>query len=428
MHERANSYINTEIEILLFILTRSVPRKRHRRIIGYDLCSANFDKPVEHLNCSRKKFRTRKNSLLKRKLIQISFQNEKTTYYTITPLGICYLSQQRELNKPNVLTAIEIMERFYETTKLYNPDYVKLKGIRNDLKEMEIEEEIIQEKFLSVCKNQTIIQTEHDDVFQYHIILSAKIPNQNIKWEMGEFLIMHDGPELEKFKLQAEKIKKERIKKSSVYTGNFNPESDIFINYLFFEPSTKDFVQQTNMDIFNFRISDFVLKGLLFELCDLPEVNYWNVIQQELEKSGEMTGEKLKKVNEIEHKKYSKINKSFLRIAKSYGQTLHSWLGVAQQGLNQSDYRFDDAMEFQRTGRTMYLPDNLQTSKGLKIAKEVQDKEKKRTAKLFPEPDFDYMMHIHFDKNRRKMAEYDEGWFEDGKDITPYDDSDGPRY
>lgn len=159
MPKRDKSYSKLD-EILFIFLHQSKEVPYWRKISGYGLTSSDFNKIPDNVGhvkglgkeSSRKIFLGYKDYLLKRKFItQIKSSDKRSTYYSITPLGICHLQNEPffsdRIGSWEAKQVMRIIETFLnkQTTfksKILGPEKFDFEHIWNRLNFVEDEHDI----------------------------------------------------------------------------------------------------------------------------------------------------------------------------------------------------------------------------------------------------------------------------------------------
>jgi len=147
-------------EILFIFLHESKEVPYWRKISGYGLTGSDFDKIPDQIGhvkglgkeYSRKIFLGYRDRLLKRKFItQIKCSDKRSTYYSITPLGICHLQNEPyasdRIGRWEVKQVFKIMETFLNKqtpfkSKILGPEKFDFEHIWNRLNYVEDEHDI----------------------------------------------------------------------------------------------------------------------------------------------------------------------------------------------------------------------------------------------------------------------------------------------
>jgi len=99
---RATSYLNNNLKILQGLLEYGKEVKFRKRVIGWGLHESDFDK--NEIPGTRKIMRSRIEPFLESRYIKKIIETDKRSkgYYTITPLGLSFLFQNRSIDARNI--------------------------------------------------------------------------------------------------------------------------------------------------------------------------------------------------------------------------------------------------------------------------------------------------------------------------------------
>ena len=114
MSKRAR--LRTNYLILQELLEYSKPVMYRKRIIGYGLKSVDFSKLS-----TRKLFRTNREFFLQSGfIVKLKTTDARSQYYTVTPLGICYLIKYEHyvdrITSKEIKGIFKIMHSFYDNS------------------------------------------------------------------------------------------------------------------------------------------------------------------------------------------------------------------------------------------------------------------------------------------------------------------------
>ena len=115
MPKREESRLESELNLLLFILENGTEKRYWNKVQGYGVTEADFEKDKNaHRKISAKIFRDRKKRLVDLKfIVQLRSKNKKSKYFGITPLGIIFLHQNRESDNKFVIQRTFTILKFY---------------------------------------------------------------------------------------------------------------------------------------------------------------------------------------------------------------------------------------------------------------------------------------------------------------------------
>ncbi len=205
MPKRDTSYSKLR-EILFIFLHESKDVSYWRRTSGYGLSSSDFDKipdKVGHVKglgkeYSRKIFLGYRDLLLKRKFItQIKSSDKRTTYYSITPLGICYLQNEPyasdRIGSWEAKQVFRIIETFLNKqtpfkSKILGPEKFDFEQIWNRLNYVEDEHDI--REFLDFVFMELISVNDRDAVISFPI-------TRTVNCKIAEFAFWKDSISLQ---------------------------------------------------------------------------------------------------------------------------------------------------------------------------------------------------------------------------------------
>ena len=115
MPKREESRLESELNLLSFILENGTEKRYWKKVQGYGVTEADFEKGKNaHRKTSSKIFRDRKRLLLDSKfIVQLRSRNKKSKYFGITPIGIIFLHQNRESDNKFVIQRTFTILKFY---------------------------------------------------------------------------------------------------------------------------------------------------------------------------------------------------------------------------------------------------------------------------------------------------------------------------
>lgn len=115
MPKREESRLESDLNLLSFILENGIEKRYWNKIQGYGVTEADFEKGKNaYLKTTSKIFRDRKKLLLYSKfIVQLKSKNKKSKYFGITPLGIIFLHQNREIDRKFVIQRSFTVLKFY---------------------------------------------------------------------------------------------------------------------------------------------------------------------------------------------------------------------------------------------------------------------------------------------------------------------------
>jgi len=115
MPKREESRLESELNLLSFILEKGIEKRYWKKVQGYGVTEADFEKDKnEYRKTSSKIFRDKKKLLLDSKFIlQLRSKNKKSKYFGITPLGIIFLHQNREIDSKFAIQRTFTILKFY---------------------------------------------------------------------------------------------------------------------------------------------------------------------------------------------------------------------------------------------------------------------------------------------------------------------------
>jgi len=114
------------MSILCLLLEKSEKVSYRRKLQGYGLYDSQFDKFSPE--CTRRIFNHSKNELLEKKYItKLKTRGEQKQYYSITPLGICYLCSISEVDKHQYIKMLDFLKFFYKNNSLTKTSNIAIK-------------------------------------------------------------------------------------------------------------------------------------------------------------------------------------------------------------------------------------------------------------------------------------------------------------
>jgi len=115
MPKREELRLESKLNLLSFILENGIEKRYWNKIQGYGVTEADFEKRKNaYLKTTSKIFRDRKKLLLESKfIVQLKSKNKKSKYFGITPLGIIFLHQNKEINNKFVIQRSFTVLKFY---------------------------------------------------------------------------------------------------------------------------------------------------------------------------------------------------------------------------------------------------------------------------------------------------------------------------
>lgn len=352
------SPIYAERECLQILLEYGKPIKFKNQIQGLGCNESFFDEKYEKNgkfvkkfpNCSRRIFGYRKNSLLKRKLImKLRYRGKRTSYYSITPLGISYLcAELPELSERQASQILTNLKFFYES-KPFGRNWVYEIGVEFDFSKVwdklmkVIEERKLYDELHKVCKMVSIFPHPRGfTVTCSYLLLHTMCPIQ-------QYLILNDD-EMQKIHAEIKKVKKKNPSIISLFTDIYG---------VFSEFNQKQSTQnEMDMAGFQYWISLFILYALHFNLVKTHSDNFNYMLSKELENKSEVKGAKIKKI-------YHELNKTglyeydVLEVARQFANHLKS---VMEQNLGELDI-LENTLERYQSGSDQEIPIRIETAK-----------------------------------------------------------------
>lgn len=138
MPNRAQICINNDLKVLLFFLEKSTNIIYRKKLSGFGCNLTNFDYPDKKL--TKKIFRTRRDEFVNKKLIiPIKGKKSNSTYYSITPIGICYLFQNSDIiTKNEIKKAFSFFRHYFNLSEsamidFYYEIFAKEAGVKKEI-------------------------------------------------------------------------------------------------------------------------------------------------------------------------------------------------------------------------------------------------------------------------------------------------------
>lgn len=195
MPKRYESRLESELNLLSYILETGTEKRYWNKIQGYGVAEADFEKgKVTYRKTSRKIFRDRKKQLLDSKfIVLLRTKNKKSKYFGITPLGIIFLQQNRKIDSKFVI------QRTFTILKFYFENFLKIHYKKSSLSHFKLvttnllyeiidtfETDVLSNILRSVCSG-ALIRPKEDST---EISLSYKL--ENISIVFYEYVIEND--------------------------------------------------------------------------------------------------------------------------------------------------------------------------------------------------------------------------------------------
>jgi len=155
---RHNSFVN-RIRILEYMIENSNPVKWRKKVIGYGLKGSDFGK-TKHTNkelLSRDIFNDYADELwMDRHISRLKHSDKRNRYYTVTPLGICYLIWSNKRLPTSISKILRILLSFYDHKKIKSKLLPKVELEHNSLKTLKNRGLENNDVFFQAIKNNII--------------------------------------------------------------------------------------------------------------------------------------------------------------------------------------------------------------------------------------------------------------------------------
>jgi len=193
---RHSSFVN-RIRILEYMIKHSEPVKWHRKVIGYGLKGTDFEKTKQTNKelPSRDTFNDYVNELWMSGYISgLKHSDKRTRYYTITPLGICYLVWSNgELSTISMI--LDILLSFYNHKKIKSKLLPKVKLEHRNLNTLKKRGLKANDIFFQAIKNNIIsfgmdYENPLEKIRQENIITISLNVSYNLKLKLAELKIL----------------------------------------------------------------------------------------------------------------------------------------------------------------------------------------------------------------------------------------------